>query len=208
MSYLLHLEVSPLGENSVSRAISKEFTQAWKAAHPDGTIVLRDLATESVPHLDIEAIFAGRTPEEHRSPSMAAKLKYRHELIAEITGADEIIISTPMWNWSIPSVLKAYFDQIVLSGTLDASRARGLAGKKVTAVIAQGSSYGEGAPREGWDFGTGYLKLMANALGATDVEIIVAEYTLAGIAPGMDAFIDAKKTSIEAAKETARNRAA
>lgn len=208
LSYLLHIEVSPLGENSVSRGISQEFAAAWTAAHPEGRIVLRDLAAETVPHLDGEAIFAGLTPEDQRSESMAAKFNYRKELIAEITGADEIIVSAPMWNWSIPSVLKAYFDQIIMSGTLDASRARGLAGKKITFIVAQGGSYVDGAPRAGWDFATGYLKLIAQALGATDVEIIVAEYTLAGIAPGMESFVDAKAASIEAAKQTARNRAA
>ena len=208
MSYLLHIEVSPLGDNSVSRGISQEFISAWSTAHPAGDVVLRDLAEHPVPHLDLEAIFAGRTPADQRTPSMAAKLKYRHELIAEITGADEIIISAPMWNWSIPSVLKAYFDQIIMSGTLDASGAQGLTGKKITFVVAQGGSYAQGAPRAGWDYGTGYLKLIANALGATDVEIIVAEFTLAGIAPGMESFIDAKAASIESARKVARNRAA
>lgn len=208
MSYLLHIDVSPLGENSVSRGISQEFTSSWSAAHPEGHIVVRDLAGNPVPHLDVEAIYAGFTPEDQRSPSMAAKFKYRHELIAEITGADEIIISAPMWNWSIPSVLKAYFDQIVMSGTLDASGAQGLAGKKITFVVAQGGSYAKGAPREGWDYATGYLKLMANALGATDVEVILAEFTLAGIAPGMESFLNAKAASIQAAREAARNRAA
>lgn len=170
--------------------------------------MVRDLTDNAVPHLDIEAIHAGYTPADQRTPSMAAKLKYRQELIAEITGAAEIIVSAPMWNWSIPSVLKAYFDQIIMPGTLDASGARGLAGKKITFVIAQGGSYAEGAPRAGWDYGTGYLKLVANALGATDVEIILAEFTLAGIAPGMESFEDAKAASIESARQAARNRAA
>lgn len=174
----------------------------------DGRVVVRDITGNSVPHLDKEAIYAGFTPEEHRTPSMAAKLKYRHELIAEITGADEIIVSAPMWNWSIPSVLKAYFDQIIMSGTLDAGKNQGLTGKKVTFIVAHGGSYAEGAPKASWDYETGYLKLVANALGATDVEIIIAEFTLAGIAPGMESFIDAKAASIEAARQTARNRAA
>lgn len=208
MSYLLHIDVSPSGENSVSRSISQEFASSWSAAHPEGRVVVRDLAGSPVPHLDVEAIHAGFTPEDQHSPSMAAKLKYRHDLIAEITGAAEIVISAPMWNWSIPSVLKAYFDQIVMSGTLDASGARGLTGKKVTFVVAQGGSYAEGAPREGWDYATGYLKLIATALGATDVEVILAEFTLAGIAPGMESFVDAKAASVETAKKAARNRAA
>ena len=208
MSYLLHIEVSPLGENSISRSISQDYVSTWLATHPEGRVILRDITGNTVPHLDIEAIYARFTPEEQRSPSMAAKLKYRHELIAEITGADEIIVSAPMWNWSIPSALKAYFDQIIMPGTLDANTNRGLTGKKITFVVAHGGSYAKGAPKEDWDFETGYLKLVANALGATDVEIIAAEFTLAGIAPGMEAFMDSKATSIELARQAARNRAA
>lgn len=208
MSYLLHVEVSPLGENSISSSISQDFISAWSATHPKSQVVLRDITGNTVPHLDIEAIYAGYTPEEARSPSMAAKYNYRKELIKEITEAEEIVISAPMWNWSIPSALKAYFDQIIMSGTLDASANKGLTGKKITFILAHGGSYAKGAPKESWDFETGYLKLVANALGATDVEIIAAEFTLAGVAPGMESFVDAKAASIEAARESARNRAA
>jgi FMN-dependent NADH-azoreductase len=140
--------------------------------------------------------------------SAAAKYVYRNELTAEILGADEILISSPLWNWSIPSVLKAYFDQIIMSGTLDASGAQGLKGKKVTFVLAQGDSYKPGTPRAGWDHGTGYLKFLANLLGATDIHIILAELTLPGIAPRMQALTGAKAASVDAAREAARMRAA
>ena len=81
-------------------------------------------------------------------------------------------------------------------------------GKKVTFVVAQGGSYKDGAPRAGWDFATGYLELVAKALGATDIEVILAEFTLAGVAPGMESLMDAKNASVAAAKEAARKRAA
>ncbi len=208
MSSLLVIEVSPGGEHSVSRAITGEYVTAWTAAHADGQVIVKDLATNPVPHLDAEAIFAGYTPEESRSSGMVTKHAYRHELIKEITSVDEIVISSPMWNWSIPSVLKAYIDQIIIPGTLDGSGADGLKGKKVTVVVAQGGSYAEGAPRHGWDYETGYLKLVFNALGATDVEIILAELTLAGVVPGMEALVPKKEASIAAANEAARARAA
>jgi len=208
LSSLLAIEVSPGGEHSVSRQITAEFINAWKGSHVGGNVIVKDLAANPVPHLDAEAIFAGYTPEDSRSTGMVAKHAYRHELIKEITGVDEIIISTPMWNWSIPSVLKAYIDQIIIPGTLDGSGADGLKGKKVTIVVAQGGSYAEGAPRHGWDYEIGYLKLVATALGATDVEVILAELTLAGQVPGMEALVPQKEASITAALEAARKRAA
>ena len=207
MSSLLVIEVSPGGEHSVSRGITSEFVSAWSAKNAGGKVITRDLATNPVPHLDGEAIFAGYTPEDSRSEGMVAKHAFRNELIKEITGVDHIVISTPMWNWSVPSVLKAYIDQIIIPGVLDGSGAAGLTGKKVTIVVAQGGSYAEGAPRHGWDYETGYLKLVANALGATDVELILAELTLAGVVPGMESLIGKKEESIAAAKAQAKVRA-
>lgn len=166
------------------------------------------MAANPVPHLDMETIYAARTPESDRSASASAKHAYRADLSREILEADEVLIASPMWNWSIPSVLKAYFDQIIMSGTLDSNKAQGLKGKKITFVVAQGGSYKPGTPREGWDHGTGYLEFLAHTLGSTDVEIILAELTLAGIAPGMESLVGAKAASIDAAREAARRRAA
>jgi FMN-dependent NADH-azoreductase len=207
MSSLLHIEVSPGGENSVSRAISAEFLESWKKKNPGGRVISRDFNKDPIPHLDAEAIFAGYTPEGDRSSAMAKKHAFRHELIEEITGVTDILIATPMWNWSIPSVLKAYFDQIIIPGTLDGSGADGLKGKKVTFIVAQGGSYAEGAPRHGWDFASGYLKLVATALGSTDVEVIIAELTLAGVVPAMESLIPKMELSIAAAKGAAAIRA-
>jgi FMN-dependent NADH-azoreductase len=207
MSYLLQIEVSPSGENSVSRNVTAEYISAVKAAKPNLEIRTKDFSTEPVPHLDGEAIFAGYTPEDQRSASATTKWNYRLGLIKEITEADEIVISTPMWNWTIPSVLKAYFDQIIIPGVLDGSGADGLKGKKITFVVAHGGSYSEGAPRAGWDYQTGYLKLVANALGATDVEVILAELTLAPVVPAMNELIPAMEASIAAAKAKAVARA-
>lgn len=208
MPTLLHVEVSPLKDNSVSREVSAEFITSWKAAHPAGTVVIRDLSANPVPHLDAETILAGYTPEGDRPATMAAKHDARIELVEEVLAADEIVISTPMWNWSLPSVLKAYFDQLIVPGRLDASGAQGLAGKRITFIVAQGGSYAEGSPREGWDYLTGYLDHVATVLGSTDVNLVLAELTLAGVAPGMDDLVPMKQASIAAAKKLASERAA
>lgn len=207
MTSLLHIEVSPGGENSVSRAVSAEFVAAWKGKNPTGTVIARDLNSNPVPHLDADAIFAGYVAESDRTSDMTKKFNYRLDLIKEITGVTDILISTPLWNWNVPSVLKAYIDQIIIPGILDGSGADGLKGKKVTIVIAQGGSYAEGAPRHGWDYATGYLKLVANALGATDVSVIIAELTLAGVVPSMESLIPQKQASLAAAIESAKARA-
>lgn len=206
MTTLLHIEVSPMGENSVSRKISAEYVAVAKEAGRE--IIHRDLSTSPVPHLDAETIFAGHTPADQRSESAAAKWNYRMDLINEITGVDEILISMPMWNWGVPSVLKAYFDQLVVPGVLDGSSATGLKGKKVTFVVSQGGSYAPGTPREGWDLMTGYLELFAKALGSTDVSVILAELSFAYVIDSMADLKPKADESFAKAVAAAKERAA
>ena len=207
MSTLLHIEVSPWAENSLSRTVSAQYVASWSAANPDGTVITRDLDKTPVPHLDVESLSAGFVAEADRSEPMAAKWGARIYLIEEISGADEILISTPLWNYGIPSVLKAYIDNIVIPGVFDESTAT-LTGKKVTFVIAQGGSYADGSPKAGWDYASGYLRQFAGAMGATDVEVVTIEFGLAGVVPALEAFIPNKEASIAAGKEAAKNRAA
>ncbi len=207
MSTLLHIEVSPWAENSLSRTVSAEYVASWTAANADGTVITRDLNTTPVPHLDVEALSAGYVAEADRSEPMAAKWGARMYLIEEISGADEILISTPLWNYGVPSVLKAYIDSIVIPGVFDEGTAT-LAGKKVTFVVAQGGSYAQGSPKAGWDYASGFLSQFAGAMGATDIEVITIEFGLAGVVPALESFIPNKEASIAAGKEAAKNRAA
>jgi FMN-dependent NADH-azoreductase len=201
VSDLLHIEVSPMGARSISRSISKEFLETFKAEQPDAKIITRDLDVDPIPHLDGETITAGFMPEGARTASMQIKHDYRVSLAKEVNEAKHILVSTPMWNYTVPSVLKAWIDQIIITGETDITG-------KVTVIISQGGSYAEGAPRAGWDWQTGYLKQVFTSLGASDVEIILSEFGLAGIAPGLSRFIDNKEASIASAKEAARVRAA
>ena len=207
MSSLLHIEVSPWAENSLSRSVSADFITAWNTANADGTVITRDLDTTPVPHLDVEAIAAAFMGEADRSEPMAAKWGARMFLIEEISGVDEILISTPMWNWSVPSVLKAYIDNLIIPGVFDEGTAT-LAGKKVTFVVAQGGSYRDGTPKAGWDYATGYLNQFATAMGAIDIEVTTVEFGLAGVVPALEGFISHKEASIASAKEAAVARAA
>jgi FMN-dependent NADH-azoreductase len=201
MSDLLHIAVSPMGDHSISRAVDGVFLEAFKARHANAEIITHDLAIETIPHLDGEAIGAGYTPEDARSVTAATKHNYRLGLIKEVNEAKHIMISTPMWNFTVPSVLKAWIDQIIIPGAVTVSG-------KVTVIISQGGSYAPGAPRAGWDWESGYMKQVFESIGATDVTVIVSEFGLAGIAPGMESFVDNKAASIEAAKTAATARAA
>lgn len=207
MSHLLHIDVSPMGDHSVSRKVAKEYLAAFKATNTDVAIITRDLAHNPIPHLDGEAIMTGYIPADQQTPSQVAKWALRMELIEEVKGAKEIVVSLPMWNWQIPSVLKAWIDQIIIPGVLDASSPAATVNARVTVVVAQGGSYAEGAPRHGWDYLTGYLKQVFGSMGVKDIEVVLAEFTLAGVAPGMEAFVENKAASIAAATDAVRIRA-
>lgn len=207
MPSLLYVSASPQGDNSKSRNVADEFLKVYEKSHPNTKVISRDLNANPIPHLDGEAIYAGYVPEDQRAPTMQKKHQYRLDLIKEITSVDEILISTPMWNWNIPSVLKAYIDQIVMVGALDPYGNKKLAGKKVTIIIATGGAYGTGSHHPEWDFESPYLKHIFSVLGSDDVEIIRTEYTLAGVAPGMESLVDKKEQSFNDAKAAVGKRA-
>eukprot|EP01040_Poterioochromonas_malhamensis_P001651 gene1651-1748_t len=195
MPSLLYISASPQGPNSRSRGVADEFLKAYREKHADAKVIERDINAHPIPHLDGEAIGAGYVPEEARSASQKAKHQFRLDLINEIVNVDEILISTPMWNWAPPSVLKAYIDQIIIPGVLDVMQNKKLAGKRVTIVIAAGGSYSAGSWHPEWDHETAYLKHIFSSLGSADVEAIRTEYTLAGIVPGMESLVDKKEES-------------
>merc|ERR1719487_776675 len=107
----------------------------------------------------------------------------------------------------MPSVLKAYIDQIVMPGVLDPYSCKKLAGKKITVLIACGSSYGPDAHHPEWDYESGYLKFIFSSLGSEDVQVIRTEFCLAGIMPGMESLIEKKTQSMVDAKAAAEVRA-
>ena len=137
MSYLLHIDVSPQVETSTSRKVAAAFVEAYKQAHEGVAIVNRDLAANPLHHIDSETLNAAYVPEDGRSESQASKHKLRLDLIKEITEAKAIVISSPMYNWSIPSALKAYIDQIIMPGELDPYHKQGLTGKPVTFILVR-----------------------------------------------------------------------
>ena len=134
MPNLLVIEVSPRGDFSTSE-LTAHFIERWKAAHPGASIVIRDLMNTKPPFVDFAWIGGAFTPRDQHSPESIAAMKISDELVAELQAADQIVIGTPMFNFSIPAVLKAYIDQIVRVGvTVSPDNVGLLTGKKATIV--------------------------------------------------------------------------
>ncbi len=128
MATLLHIDSSVFPASaSASRAVARTFRQAWEEQHPEGTVIHRDLATEPVPHLTAESHLAAVTDPAEHTPEQAAALARRLLLIEEIERADALLIGAPMYNFTIPSTLKAWLDNVILVGRTagDAPSAKG-----------------------------------------------------------------------------------
>lgn len=163
---------------SVSRQLTAEFVEQWRLAHPGGTVIERDLTTSNLPPVTGEWIGASYTPESGRTPKQHEVLAISDALIQELQTADEYIIGVPMYNFSIPAVLKLWIDQIARAGktfSYEGGAAKGLlSGKKATIVIASGGVYDRGTPAETMNFVEPYLRSILAFIGVTDVQFVNA----------------------------------
>jgi FMN-dependent NADH-azoreductase len=178
MSTLLKIDVSPRGEHSISRQLGNHFAAEWQSNHVGGEIITRDLATTRIPYVDLPWITGAFTAPEEQTGDERDALKLSDELIDELFAADEIVISTPMYNFNVPAALKAWIDHIVrLNKTFGFGRQglKGfLKGKKVTIIIASGSEYTSGAPMEAYNAEGPYLRVVLGFIGITDITIVHA----------------------------------
>jgi FMN-dependent NADH-azoreductase len=206
MPTLLHLDASPL-ETSVSRELAREFAAIWKSSHPNGTVVYRDLAARTPAPVTQAWVHAAYTPADSRTTEQNALLASSDELIQELETADEIVIGVPMHNFSIPSSLKLWIDQIARAGrtfAYDANGAKGLLqNKKATLLVASGGVYSPESPAAALNFVDPYLKAVLGFLGITDVRIL----SVGGVAQLMSGAID-RDTLLAPALEQIRTTAA
>jgi FMN-dependent NADH-azoreductase len=175
---LLKIDSSPMGDRSVSRRLTAEFAKTWTKAHPSGTVISRDLTTSNIPVVNASWAAAAHTPEDARTTEQKKGLAVSDMLIAELEKADEYVFGVPMHNFSIPSTLKLWIDQVVRAGKTFAYGATGvkglLTGKKATLVMASGGVYDQGSATESLNFITPYLRTIFGFIGITDVNFIAA----------------------------------
>lgn len=162
---LLRIDSSILGGDSVSRRLADRIVERFAADHPGLEVVRRDLAAEPIDHLG------------------AADLGQRHLALDELLAADVIVIGAPMYNFTIPTQLKAWLDRLAVAGTTFKYTAEGpvglVRGKRVIVASTRGGVYGPGSP----DFVEPYLRAFFAFLGLTDLEVVRAEGLAMGPEP-------------------------
>jgi FMN-dependent NADH-azoreductase len=181
MPSLLAINASPRYDQSVSRKLTSLFVDEWKAAHPGGRVIDRDLVTSSLPFVDLPWIGGAFTPPEKHSVENAAAIKISDDLVAELQAADHIVLGTPMYNFTVPALVKAYIDHIVRVGVTVVDNVGQLTGKKATVVLASGGDFRPGSPVERYNFASGYLRQVFAFIGIADLDIILADRGRAGI---------------------------
>jgi len=194
MPTLLRIDASARVEGSYSRRLGDRIEGTWRARNPAGAIVRRDLARNPVPQIADATIAGFYTPADAMTDELRAATALSDALIAEIRAADELLLTTPMYNFGIPAALKAWVDQVVRIGqtfSYDGTSFTGLVtGKPVAIAIAYGASgYGEGGPLAALDLVRPYLATLFGFLGFTDIRVAGVEATT-GDAAAAEAALD------------------
>ncbi|MFE7274169.1 FMN-dependent NADH-azoreductase [Streptomyces sp. NPDC057623] len=207
MATLLHIDSSVLpGEASSSRSVAAAFRAAWEEQHPRGTVIHRDLAADPVPHITAAAWSAGYVAPSERTPEQSAAFAGREELMVELERADAVLIGAPMHNFSIPSTLKAWLDNVLLLGRT-AGENPSAQGTPVIVVASRGGSYAPGTPREGFEYVRNYLEAVLERTLGLDLDFIVPELTMAPRNPAMSELVPLYEASRKQAFEDAAAKA-
>ncbi len=206
MPKLLHIKASPRRESFSTRA-AETFTESYCKTHPASRVETLDLFDADIP--DFRApqasakydVIAGKQP----SGPAAAAWKAVIETIQQFKSADVVVISSPMWNFSIPYRLKQYIDVIVQPGltvsyTPEAGYKGLVTGQPVVLVLARGGSYAPGSPGEAYDMQKPYLEGILRFIGFTDIHTVIVEPTMAGEDAAAAALAGAKAKAIKLAE--------
>ncbi len=175
MSHVLIIESSARQQDSFSRQLTQQFIKQWHDAHPADTITVRDLALNPVPHLDANLLGGWMKPEAQRSTDEQASLRRSNELTDELLAADVLVMAAPMYNFAIPSTLKAWLDHVLRAGVTFKYTENGpqglLVGKKAYVLTARGGIYAGSAA----DHQEPYLRQVMAFIGIHEVTFIHAE---------------------------------
>ena len=197
---ILQIKASVFSQNGQSSRLADEFIALLREQNPGAEVIERDVAAEPVPHLDGARVAAFFAKPDERSAEQKAVIAYSNQLIEELRAADVIVLGLPMYNFGVPSQLKAWFDHIARAGETFKYTEKGavglLNGKRAYVFAARGGQYA-GTPN---DWQTQFVSYFLGFIGITDVEFVYAE----GLALGEES----RNKSIAAAQAGVRRLAA
>jgi FMN-dependent NADH-azoreductase len=191
---ILRIDSATTGENSVTRELTDAIADHFRAKYPDATWVVRDFATDPLPHLDVAKTGAIRQPQETHDEAMKAAFPGERAVLDEFLASDIVILGVPMYNFTVPSSIKAWLDRLGVPGVTFGYTEKGpegfAGGRRVIVASSRGGAYEMGGPGEHQET---YLKTIFGFIGIDDVEFIRAEKI--GFGP------EAREAALAAARE-------
>lgn len=191
---LLHIDSSITGDASVSRELTARTVAAWVASHPGTEVQHLDLAAREVPHLSANAL-GFRTGQAAATDAQRRENALSEALVTQFLAADVVVIGAPLYNFTIPTQLKAWIDRVAQAGrtfTYTAQGPQGLAGgKTVIVALTRGGVYSTSDAGRALEHQESYLQTVMGFFGITDVRFVRAE----GVAMGPDAKAQALATA-------------
>lgn len=207
---LLQVDASVLGTNSVSRQLTADIVAEWRRAHPDTTVDYLDLAVDTPNHFDANAL--GIKVGVQAEPTEAQKREnaVSEKLVSQFLAADVIVVGAPLYNFSIPTQLKAWIDRLAQAGRTFKYTEKGpvglAGGKTVIVASSRGGIYSTSEGGQAAEHQESYLKVVFGFFGITDVRIVRAEGLAMGEAPKA-AAIESARADIRTATAEAANQA-
>jgi FMN-dependent NADH-azoreductase len=205
---LLHIDSSPLGDQSVSRELTRRTVAQWQASHPGTVVEYLDLAADAPSHLDADSLgFRLGLDAEGLTPAQRRENARTERLLAQFLAADVVVVGAPMYNFSIPSQLKAWIDRVAQAGRTFKYTEQGpvglAAGKTVIVASSRGGKYSANPALAGLDHQESYLEAVFGFFGITDLRFVRAEGVAMGAAAKADAMTSAEADIRAHAKEAA-----
>ncbi|MBW4040713.1 MAG: FMN-dependent NADH-azoreductase [Acidobacteria bacterium] len=206
MPHLLHLDSSIDPTRSRSRAITAAFADAWRERGEDFTVTARDLHARPVPHLTSAASHWAPRLRQPGDVQPAEESARQQELLDELLAADALLVGAPMYNYSLPSTLKAWIDHIHVPGVTAPfdTPDQPMAGRPAVVVTSRGAVYDPGTATEGWDHTVPPLRLILGASLGMEVTVIATNLTLADTVPALAEQQGRADEELAAAKAEAR----
>lgn len=187
---LFRVDASLFPAFSASRALGDLVEAEWTAVHPDAGVIRRDLTAEPVGFASwAAAVGAGSVPEPDRSATQREAVALARTLADELVDAEALLFTFPLYNYGVPQHVKAWFDLAYTDERIN-PYGTALRGKPAVLVTSLGGNYDEGAPRQGWDHATPWMRRVLEDVWGLDLEVVRRSFTLVGVDPALDRFAD------------------
>ncbi len=192
---LYRLDASIRIEGSHSRALADIVEQEWVTAHPNDSIIRRQVGIDPVPATawPLAALSRMAPPEQERTPEQVEAVALATHEADQLLSADAALFAVPLYNFGVSQHFKAWVDLMITDPRM-IGPSPATAGTPAVLAAVRGGFYDEGSPREGWDHATGWMRRILADVWKFDLEVVEEQFTLVGVNPALDAF---KDTAIE-----------